>query len=289
LITIASAHNTVSGQCDQLTWCKNLDQERIVKTLVEVLGVLWQAIKSYWDEFFFLAIMNVVTMIPVLLSLILLYVFAVLWVGGSQTWALVLMALQIVPAILFPPALAGLWNAANRVADDYAAYWSDYFAGFRLYFWKSLVLAALNILVVAAATVSIRFYAPGTTPLDIDPSLSTVLMMVGIFFGSMWLIYQMYPMAMLIEQSDKRLWVALRNAAVLYLRRPAFAVLLALLLLIIIAISALLQLPLIIVTGSLVAVICNKAVKHLLVPDRERLRAREEETETEQEQDRSSQ
>jgi hypothetical protein len=77
-------------------------------------------------------------------------------------------------------------------------------------------------------------------------------------------------MAMLIEQTDKRLRVALRNTAVLFLRRPGFSGLIALALAIIILISTLLQLPLVLVTWSLIAVICNKAVKHLLVPERER-------------------
>ena len=90
-------------------------------------------------------------------------------------------------------------------------------------------------------------------------------------------------MVLLIEQADKRLRVALRNAAVLYIRRPGFSVLLALVVLIILGLSVWLILPLVLVTWSLIAVICNTAVKHLLVPERERLRAQEEELEAEQE------
>lgn len=253
-----------------------------MKTLREVLSVLWDAIKSFWGELFFLAFMNVITMIPVLLSLALLFEFAQLWGGDHRNWALVVLALQIVPAILFPPALAGLWNAANRVADDYAPGWHDYYEGFRLYFWKSLVLAIMNVLVIATVIIGVQFYAPGTTPLDINSSASTALMMVVIVFGTMWFVYQMYPMALLIEQTDKRLRVALRNAAVLYLRRPGFSALVAIVVLIIILLSLLLGLPLVLITWSLVAVICNKAVKHLLVPERERARAEEERLENEQ-------
>ena len=91
-----------------------------------------------------------------------------------------------------------------------------------------------------------------------------------------------HGMALLIEQTDKRLRVALRNAAVLYLRRPGFSALVAIVVLIIILLSLLLGLPLVLITWSLVAVICNKAVKHLLVPERERARAEEERLENEQ-------
>jgi hypothetical protein len=248
-----------------------------VKTLREVFSVLWEAIKSFWGELFFLMITNVITMIPVLLSFGLLYGAAALWGGGHETWAMIVLALQIVPAILFPPALAGLWNAANRVADDYTPDWNDYWEGFRLYFWKSLFLAVLNVLVLGSSAIGLRFYAPGITPLDINPGASTALMMVVVFVAATWLVYQMYPMALLIEQTDKRLRVALRNAAVLYLRRPGFSALIAVVLLIIILLSAWLLLPLALFTWSLVAVICNKIVKHLLVPERERARAAEEE------------
>jgi hypothetical protein len=253
-----------------------------VNTLREVLGVLWDAIKSFWGELFFLALANVITMIPVLLSLVLLYGAAALYGGGYLVWTTVLLVLQVVPVILFPPALAGLWNAANRVADDYVPYWRDYLEGFRLYFWKSLALAFMNVLVAAMAVIGVPFYAPDTTPLDISPSVSTVLTMGVIVFGVMWFVYQMFPLALLIEQTDKRLRLALRNAAILYLRRPGFSALIAVALLIVLVLSVVLQLPLVLITWSLVAVICNKAVKHLLVPERERARAEEERLEYEQ-------
>ena len=253
-----------------------------MKTLREVGGVLFDAIKNFWGELYFLAIMNVVTMIPVLLSLVLLYGAAELYGGGHLGWVTVLLALQIVPAILFPPALAGLWNAANRVADEYVPYWRDYFEGFRLYFWKSLALAVMNVFVVATMIIGIPFYAPGTTPLNIGSSASTVLTMGVIVFGILWFVYQMYPLALLIEQTDKRLRLALRNAAILFLRRPGFSALIAVALFILIALSAVLRLPLVLITWSLVAVICNRAVKHLLVPELERARAEEERLKNEQ-------
>jgi hypothetical protein len=257
-------------------------REDSVKTLREAAGVLFDAIKSFWGELFFLAVMNVVTMIPVLLSLVLLYGAAGLYGGGHLGWVTVLLALQIVPAILFPPALAGLWNAANRVADEYVPYWRDYFEGFRLYFWRSLALAIMNVFVATTMIIGVPFYAPSSTPLNLSSSASTVLMMGVIVFGVMWFVYQMYPLALLIEQTDKRLHLALRNAAILFLHRPGFSALIAVALFIVIALSAVLWLPLVLITWSLIAVICNKAVKHLLVPEIERARAEEERLKREQ-------
>jgi hypothetical protein len=253
-----------------------------VKTLKEFAGVLFDALKNFWGELFILTLMNIVTMIPALLSLVLLYGAAEVYRGGNLVWTTALLALQIVPVILLPPALAGLWNAANRVADDYVPHWRDYFEGFRLYFWKSLALALMNVLVAATMIIGVPFYAPGTTPLDIDPSASTILTMGIIVFGVLWFVYQMYPLVLLIEQINKRLGLALRNAVILFLRRPGFSALLALTIIIVIGLSVVLRLPVVLITWSLVAVICNKAVKHLLVPERERAMAEEERLRNEQ-------
>jgi uncharacterized membrane protein YesL len=84
----------------------------------------------------------------------------------------------------------------------------------------------------------------------------------------LWFIVQLYPMALLLEQDDQRLRVALRNAAVLLIANPGFTVLLLLFLLILAAISTLLPPLWFLITLSLFAVVCNKAVLHLLEPYR---------------------
>jgi len=81
-----------------------------------VFRVFWEALREFWDELFLLMLMNVVTV------------------------------LLVIPVVTFPPALAGLWGAANLVAKGRAIHWSDYFEGFRRYLWKAWGLALLNIL-----------------------------------------------------------------------------------------------------------------------------------------------
>ena len=79
----------------------------------------------------------------------------------------------------------------------------------------------------------------------------------------------MYPIALLLEQTDQRLRTAFRNAGVLLLTKPGFSILLALVLAIALALSTYLVIPWFVLTLSFIAVLCNKAVKHLLVPHRE--------------------
>jgi uncharacterized membrane protein YesL len=211
-----------------------------------VFRVFWEALKEFWDELFLLMLMNVVTV------------------------------LLVIPVVTFPPALAGLWGAANLVAKGRAIHWSDYFEGFRRYFWKAWGLALFNILVAVILFTNIRFYTPANVPFDISPSVSQWIQAFFVGVALLWAIVQMYPLALLFEQEDQRLRVALRNAAVLLITNPGFTIVLLLLLLIVAAISTAIPLLWFVVTLALFAVVCNRAVLHLLEPYRERARAEAE-------------
>jgi len=212
--------------------------ETIDISMRDTFRVFWEALKDFWDELFLLALMNIVT---------------------------VLLA---IPVVTLPPALAGLWNTANRVAQGRAIGWSDYFAGFRHYFWKAWGLALLNILVAIIVLTNIRFYTAGNAPFAINPTVSLWIRAFWVAVGFLWLILQMYPMALLLEQEDQRLRVALRNTGVLFIANPGFTLVLALLLLIVGVISTFLPMLWFLVTPALLAVVCNKAVLHLLEPYR---------------------
>jgi len=215
----------------------------------DVFRVFWEALKDLWDELFLLLLMNIVTM------------------------------LLLVPVVTFPPALAGLWNAGNLAAKGMSVSWRDYFEGFRRYFLKAWGLALLNVLVAAITFTNIRFYTPGVAPFEISDTLST---WIGGFFTAvafLWLVLQLYPMAALLEQEDQRLRVALRNSAVLFVTNPGFTIVLALLLVLVAVISMLLAIPWVLITLAIFAVVCNKAVLHLLKPHRERIRAEMEQAE----------
>jgi len=212
----------------------------------DVLRIFWEALKDFWDELFLLVLMNVVTM------------------------------LLTIPVVTLPPALAGLWNAANRVAQGKAVDWSDYFGGFRHYFWKAWGLALLNLLVAIIVVTNLWFYTPGNAPFEINATLSVWLRAFWIAIALLWSVSQMYTLALLCEQKDLRLRVTLRNTAVLFFANPGFTLVLALLLLIVGIISTLLPMLWLVVTLALFAVVCNKAVIHLLEPYREQRQAEED-------------
>jgi hypothetical protein len=212
-----------------------------------VFRVVWAAIKDFWDELFLLVLMNIVTV------------------------------LLIIPVVTFPPALAGLWNASNIVAQGKTIHWSDYFAGFRRYFWKAWLLALLNILMAVIVATNIWFYNPDVAPFEISPTLSAWIAGVFVAIGVLWTALQMYIWAVLLEQEDQRLRLALRNAAILFIANPGFTIVLFVLLLAVAVASWLVMMPWILFTLAFFGVVCNKVVIHLLEPFRERMREESEE------------
>lgn len=211
-----------------------------------VFKVFWKAIKDFWDELFVLVLMNLLT------------------------------AVLLVPVVTFPPALAGLWNVANKMARREGVEWSDYFSGFKRYFWKSWLLALINIVVFLLLYVNFSFYAPDVPPFNLGPNVSLWVRMFVVVIGVLWLCLQMYPMAMLMEQTDQKIRLALRNSAILLFANPGFSFVLALLLLLLAVASTMLPALWAMITLALFAIICSNAVQHLLTPHRERLVAEEE-------------
>ncbi len=200
----------------------------------DALRVFWEAVKVWWDELFLLMLMNVVT---------------------------VLLAF---PVVTLPPALAGLWAVANRVADGRAIGWRDYFAGFRRYFWRAWQLTLVNLLAGVVVVSDLRFYTPGGAPFEISPTTGAWLRGIVIGLGGMWAVAQMYPLALLMEQEDRRLYTTLRNTAVLVIAHPGFTAVQGMLLAVVIAAGVVMPLLTVLFVPSLVAVVCNASVLYLL-------------------------
>jgi len=213
----------------------------------DVFGVFWQAAKDFWEELFMLALMNLVT------------------------------ALLLIPVVTFPPALTGLWNVANLVAQGKSIAWSDYFEAFRKYFWKSWLLALINIVLLATFLVNLRFYSPGVAPFQISENVGFLIRTFWVSLTLMWVALQMYPLAMLLEQSDQRVRVAIRNSFVLLFAHPGFSLVLFILIVLVSALSTVIPVLWVLVSAAFLAVVCNKAVRHLLVPYREQAEREERE------------
>jgi hypothetical protein len=95
-------------------------------------------------------------------------------------------------------------------------------------------LALLNMLLAVALFTNIYFYLPGAAPFDIDPTLAGWLRAFWIAMAFIWLLLQLYPLALLLEQEDRQpQGVVWRNITSLVRTRPSFIVLLTLAVLIV--------------------------------------------------------
>ena len=89
--------------------------------------------------------------------------------------------------------------------------------------------------------------------------------------------------AIIVTQPENRRYLSgfTGTDGVLLVTRPGFSILIGLPLVVVAAISTYLIMPWLLFTLSLIAVVCNKVVKHLLIPHREQVAEAEKEIEGE--------
>lgn len=104
---------------------------------------------------------------------------------------------------------------------------------------QAWVLALLNLLVAVALFTNIYLYIPGSLPFDLSDTLAAWLRAFWVAIAFIWLLLQMYPLALLLEQEDRqRRRVAWRSVAAYLWARPGSVVALTLVVLIVSIINA---------------------------------------------------
>ena len=176
-----------------------------------------------------------------------LVVFNVLWA---------LLTVLIIPAV---PAAAGLYYATNELAHQHPVNWRTFFEGIRAHFWLGWRWGLMNLAVLIVLAVNFRFY--GRLPAGwAGWAQGFVLGLAGL-----WGLLQIYSFPLLLEQTDRRLLIALRNSVVLLVRRPGLTLGLILFLAALIALSTLLLPPVwLFLTASLSAFLTNRSTIYLI-------------------------
>ena len=151
------------------------------------LGVAWETLKDWYNGMVGLAALNI------------------LWIGSGLT------------VVLLGPATAGLAAVTNSIAHGTGQHFEDFKAGARDYLWISLRWLLLNVIVAALLAANVVFYGA------IESPIGPVFQVVAATLGAVWLAAQLYVWPFLMEQEDKRLRLALRNAVFLALGTPLTA------------------------------------------------------------------
>jgi len=128
-------------------------------------------------------------------------------------------------------------------------------------------LALLNVLMAITLFANIRLYEIDKTSSEISSTWDSWLRAFWIALAFLWMILQMYPLALLLEEEDQQLrGVALRNAVGLLVSNPALTVLLTLMVLIVAVVSMLFPPAWFIVMVALLIIACVNIVLHSIAP-----------------------
>jgi len=117
--------------------------------------------------------------------------------------------------VLFPFATAGLYTVTNRIAYKQKTRLADFIAGGRGYLGPSLRWTLINLTAFGAIYVT-------TTYDPVEKHIPTWLQGMSVLAGIAWAALQFYVWPFLMEQPNKRVRAAVRNAMLLGITDPIY-------------------------------------------------------------------
>ena len=205
--------------------------------MIRPLSVFWRGIRATWDD------------------LLLLGLLSFAW------WVCMLF---VIPG---PPATAGLYLVANRIAKGERIGFDVFKEGFVTYFWRSLVVGLIAAALLFMFVTGCLFYLD---PPPAFPDIFTLLSVVMLYLILTWLAMQLYLFPVLVEQRIS-LGANFRNALFIAFASPVYTLILLVLLGLCTIGSVLFPILLVLVLPGLVAVVSSIALQDRLAHIRERM------------------
>lgn len=220
---------------------------------------LGKALRDLFDDFLLLIACNMIWS----LMCAPIWAFALFLLGeGAGLLALVVALLGVLPA---GPATGGLFHVAARAVDGRASKVRDFFTGMRLYArpgWAIVGVATAGLVLIL---YNLGFY------LAVTNLFGAIMLGLWLYVLIFWLSLLFYAPALLVLQEQPDLRAIARNAFLMALGRPVFTFLSLVLLVIILALSLYLVLPIFLLTVALFALWSVHAAR-LLIDDARRRR-----------------
>lgn len=164
--------------------------------------------------------------------------------------------LLIIPG---PPVTLALFYYANQTAHEETVNVTDFFKAIPRYWWIGWRWGILNliVLVVLVGDVILTSYQSQT------PS---AVFFSGIYFTivAFWLLLQIFTLPFLLEQEEPSVVQALKNGVLMIGKNPFFSLSLIFLLLITLAVGVVAFMLSVVLGGTLVAFVGNRAVLNRL-------------------------
>ncbi|MEX2540991.1 MAG: hypothetical protein WD314_04255 [Trueperaceae bacterium] len=123
--------------------------------------------------------------------------------------------------ILGPPATFVAYRVANDFAHERTLYPRELAGMLRRYFLVSWAWFLLQLVVVVAVLLNLHFYG------SLNSRLGGALQGATLVVAGVWLLLQMYALPYLMEQGRPGLRLALRNALLTVLANPLYALVMA--------------------------------------------------------------
>lgn len=192
------------------------------------------------------------------------------WLALRAVWeefyAVVMAALVgflcLLTLILAPVALVGNYVLARRIADQRAVGWRDWWEGARAEWRVGYKWTLLNLGVIFLLLFNFNFYGA-----RIGGTLGSLLAGVWLMVLFLWLATQFYVLPLYLMQQQRRLRLALRNAALLAVTDPLTTLALMALTLLLVAALYIIAWPLLLLLPPFLALAGTHATRLRLIRD----------------------
>jgi uncharacterized membrane protein YesL len=160
--------------------------------------------------------------------------------------------------VTMPPAFAGLYYATNQLAQDKPVTRRTFFEGFKKYFLVSYGWFLSNGVVLGLLLFNIS--------LSTQVSETWVQTLTGVYWILIliWLCFQIYTFPFVIQQKEPKLFLAIRNSAILWLKHGGFSFTLSIIIGILVILSIYLYPSWLFISASFIAYLANLGLVYLL-------------------------
>jgi hypothetical protein len=177
---------------------------------MKIFTTFWKAARELFDDLFVMIVVNVLW---VLMNVPAALVIALAYATGSFAAIGVALLLSV---LSLGPANAGLYAIAERITEGRTSSWRDFVAGVRAYARTSLQVYGVWMLGLVILLFNLQFYNLNGSQIG---GLVSVLFL---YLLIVWFGLLIYIGPLMLLQTDKRLRVIARNAALMTFGRPIF-------------------------------------------------------------------
>lgn len=178
------------------------------------------------------------------------------------------LAVLLAPILIFtPPVLSSLWWVAMQAAQEEVITFRDMFAYAKTHILPAWLLTTINAFIYGIILLNLIFYATSATPFpfpfDVPTWVYTLLVTFWILAGLLWTVTWLFAAGLMAWESAD-VTVSLLGALRLIRRHPSFAMLTALLIIVLLIINNFLPALWLVLTFAILALISVRSVQVLV-------------------------